>query len=328
MKKIVFCFLSLMIFNGCASLLYRKGKVVNETEGIYKQIIPVKSNASYLSAQMEIFRRDSVFACSSDAATNNTDNQLWAALLEITPFGFMAPQFGYLNIIDKKIVGRIAFKLSESVECSNVEGGSLNDDYINFNFPLNDNIGKHIVELVISNVDDFNEQIKRIGKAKKVIPSSIKFNLKYKAGTCSIYADPKIITPDGLIKIKIEEVSDLKRFKEIEEENKKENERKDRIATGRRLWSNKASSAKNLVEHSNLYNVLVKSLKDKYPHEFEENYYEIFIFERDIKQLDDEPYCYTVPVGYKYQSNVGPAGDILTYFKANLKESLVTILDQ
>jgi len=121
----------------------------------------------------------------------------------------------------------------------------------------------------------------------------------------------------------------LKDYRLFSEKNlaiqQQEDKKRAHIKTERKEWSNKAFEAKALVEHSKEYKDLVEYYKENttpLPGK------KFFIPDDMINQSDNEPCCYQVPLAYTYETYVGPAGDILIYFKANLKDKLVSVEKQ
>ena len=176
--------------SGCATALFMKGKPTDYQLITWEETVPLKSATPYLNARRFTTLHDRYIDAPNDIAFIGT------LLMEFTPLGLSAPLFGYPDITDQDILGAIAVKLSQPVENVRVEGGKKSGDWITFDFATNGAVsGTHNIRLYLSNGD------------REVIPSHVDFNITYDKKTCSCEADPDIVSDNGLIRIKTEDIS-------------------------------------------------------------------------------------------------------------------------
>lgn len=234
-KKItatIMIFLVVISLTGCATTLYVKGRPVDDDgrpvdkilamgdkRVLYEETIPIKSNTPYLSA--EIVKTRLAFPIHSSTGIGA---QIEASFMELTPLGILAPLIGYPHIHEQRIVGNIAIKLSPDENLRvEVEGGTIKGDSIYFDLITNENINinakninaKHTIKIIFNNDNVLKMKLQQDGKAIKIIPDQIDFNINLKNGICSSEAEPAIVSQDGLIQIKTEEVTNVQRLNEI-----------------------------------------------------------------------------------------------------------------
>lgn len=237
MKSIILI-VAFVSLQGCASFLYMGGKVDKYSGGEYEKATHFESTPPLLNTVLYKVSK----------TNDETKNLIW----EITPLGIVAPLFGY-PLTDRNIESTFKFKLSKDIEGAKVFvlGGTEENGIIRFSFPVDKRItGEHIIQIFFNH--HFYSDLSVYGKATKISPDKVCITIKCNKNNLSFNADPPVMSDNGMIQIKAEEIVDTDRIKEIEEESKRADAEKHRAeleeATKTRAEAIKRAKGKKILK--------------------------------------------------------------------------------
>jgi len=206
MKRAAILLMIPFSLSGCASVLYMGGVPnQNNEQGVrtYQTLEDGKSLSPYLNVEF--------------LTTKSMDEYGPHCLLfELTPIGVLGPKFNCPKI-QEEIIGTLALKYTVQVASISIDGGTLKNGTIAFDFPrdykhhsLTAHFNSALDQTLISN-----------GRATKIEPDQILFTLQCNKTVCSVYADPDIVATDGTIRMESKEIVNEERLREIASEDKR-----------------------------------------------------------------------------------------------------------